>query len=1105
MTAGIINFFLLGVIIWLSTFMADSVLFFSTAGRWFVLILNSGVTLFFAYFFFLSAFIDYLRLSRSHDLLSVTKQIGRMYPSIRDTLTNAYQLINRLPVGSSNALREHAIKRFSDSISDTSFTAQLKWSAYLLPFNLIVPVFVGSILLLVLLPDMLGPSIKRILDPAGDYMMVPAYKIRIFPGDVKIISGKSLDIRAQYQGPEIEKCLLIYSFSDNEVFQSITMEGAAGHFQTRLQNIKKPLTYYVRAVPLVSADWKDKLISEEYDVSTLVTPVIDELSVVIDPPAYTGMPEKLLDLNVGDILTYPGSHISLSAKSSKPILTAKLVFSDSSEITGQIRENKFSVQFRTGQNLTYSVIVSDQEKLVNQDPIVYTITILDDIYPAVEVIDPGEDIELAADGALNLLIEGHDDFGFTSLSLHYQILGKSPETSDSTWQKIQLSIPRQSSKNFQQTYLWNFALLPVGFEDAVKYFVSLTDNDNISGPKEGRSGFYYIHFPSLDQLFSEFEMQQDENIQESEALTSESEELKKNLEEISREMKRENEINWERKRSIESSLEKQKKIQEKLEKIEQNLNKSIDKMEKNELFSPEIVDKYHQLQALFQEIATPELLQAMQEVQKSVDELNQKNAQQSMEKFKINQEQFKKNLERTLALFNKVKLEQELDRLIKMSEVMTNEQHDISDKLNEDKSLEQPERQNLIQKTAAQQEKLKQMQKALDLLLQNKDLKNYPSSSEELSDARSQTNQIGTDLNNTTDQLSRSEEEQAGQTSARSEQGMSALHQKLQNAQTKMQKADRENISTKMEKITDNLLKLSEQEEALIERTNKLSDYSDQFPEVAQSQQQLLENMNHVAKDILDLSHETFFLPPGIGQSLGSAHGNMNRSLSELENRRQETASAFQRQSMSGLNMSVLQMQQAMQAMGEEGSALGFEQFLKKMQQLSDSQGQLNQEGMNFFNQNQGSLSIEQQSQLKRMAAEQQAIRNSMDQLGQEVNNRSDVLGDLDNLAQEMEEVVKDLNALKIDRQTIERQQKILSRMLDAQKSVREQEYSKQRLAEIGQEYKKKSPDQPRNFEDLKLKQLNLDLLRALQEGYGPDYERIIETYFKELNADLSK
>ena len=191
--------------------------------------------------------------------------------------------------------------------------------------------------------------------------------------------------------------------------------------------------------------------------------------------------------------------------------------------------------------------------------------------------------------------------------------------------------------------------------------------------------------------------------------------------------------------------------------------------------------------------------------------------------------------------------------------------------------------------------------------------------------------------------------------------------------------------------------------------------------------------------------------------------------------------------------------------MGEAGSALGFEQFLEKMQQLSQGQGQLNQEGLNFFNNNKGALTLEQQGQLKRMAAEQQAIKESMENLGQQVKDNSDVLGDVDHMAKEMEEVVKDLQAMQIDRKTIERQQTILSRMLDAQKSVREKEYSKKRQAEVGKEYAQKSPGQPRNYEDLKLKQLNLDLLRALQEGYGPDYEKIIETYFKSLNADISK
>jgi hypothetical protein len=100
---------------------------------------------------------------------------------------------------------------------------------------------------------------------------------------------------------------------------------------------------------------------------------------------------------------------------------------------------------------------------------------------------------------------------------------------------------------------------------------------------------------------------------------------------------------------------------------------------------------------------------------------------------------------------------------------------------------------------------------------------------------------------------------------------------------------------------------------------------------------------------------------------------------------------------------------------------------------------------------------------------------------------------------------VNDLQELKLDRKTIERQQKILSRMLDAQKSVREREYSKKRLAEVGKDYIKKSPSKTTDIEDRRSRQLNLDLLRALQEGYNPDYEKLIEEYFRKLNINMTE
>jgi hypothetical protein len=190
--------------------------------------------------------------------------------------------------------------------------------------------------------------------------------------------------------------------------------------------------------------------------------------------------------------------------------------------------------------------------------------------------------------------------------------------------------------------------------------------------------------------------------------------------------------------------------------------------------------------------------------------------------------------------------------------------------------------------------------------------------------------------------------------------------------------------------------------------------------------------------------------------------------------------------------------------MSNSKSSLGFEQYLEQMQQLSNQQGQINQESLNLFGRNQGKLSMQQQGQLRRMAAEQGAIRKALEELGNNMQDDSDILGDLDQMAKEMGEVMNDLQSLKIDKKTIERQQQILSRMLDAQKSVREKDYSRKRLAEVGKNYQRKSPRTSESTENMKLKQLKLDLIRALREGYNPDYEKLIEDYFRTLNRDLS-
>jgi hypothetical protein len=827
--------------------------------------------------------------------------------------------------------------------------------------------------------------------------------------------------------------------------------------------------------------------------------------VVVTPPSYTKLPKQFFEVNVGDILAYPGSNINISAQANKTLNTAKIVFSDGNEIYSDIRENKFNFSFPVRISKTYLFTVNDTEGLYNREPIEYTITILEDQYPTVEIAEPGEDVEIAADGALNLIFEGNDDFGFNKLQLHYQIQRKVKAVSDSTWHQVAIYIPTPGDKYFQQSYFWNFAALPVSFDDGVKYYATLSDNDIVNGPKISRSDTYYIRFPSVEQLFADFNSAQNENLNDAEDLATESEDLKKDLEKISREMKREKELDWERKRSLETVLEKQKEIQKKLKKIEDDLDKAIKKLESNQLFSPDILENYKKLQDLFHEIATPELLQSMKDLEKSLNKLDKKQTQIATEKFKIDQQRFKENLERTLALFKRVKLEQELDKMVKMAEALEREQSEISETLSKSERLDTGKRKSLIQKEEDQQNLLKNLNNSLSNMMKNDLMNEFPKVMNNLENSKQIGKGIQDQMAEFINAMETTDQNTMQGNSGDMEQQLAQMQANLKNAQKSLLENSKQKILSKMKKVTDNLLKLSKDEEQLIEETKQLSNFSNKYPEIAGSQQQIIENMIRSTRDIIELSHETFFLPPGMSKSLNNAHSNMKKSVSELENHKQKTASNFQTHSMAELNKSIMQIQNSMEALNAAKSGLGFEQYLQQMQQLSGQQGKLNEESLNFFNANKGKLSLEQQGQLRRMSAEQKAIQESLENLAEGMQNRSDVLGSLDNMAKEMEEVVKELTRLKLDRGTIERQQKIFSRMLDAQKSVREKEYSKKRLAETGKEYIRISPDDPTEMENQRMKQLKLDLIRALNEGYNPDYEKLIEEYFRTLNINLPK
>ncbi len=736
LAAGTIHLIVFLSVIWISTFAADTVLYFSRSVRWFVLIVNSSLSLYLFYRFIGEHLIQLFHsINMSHKMIVAAREIGYLKPEIADRLLNTYQLQSTQEKFSSPELRRFAVNRFSEMIKNDDFRSLLNLRSFIIPYSWIVLILLGGVLLSAFMGNQLSVSLKRVLNPAGDYQLIQDYRFKVMPGDTTIIAGYPFDVRADFLGPSVGQLKIEVLEPEKAAARSIELEKKGPVYIASITGMRSSFNYYVSAVPLWEIGQEQVLKSDQYQVRVITPPAVNDLQITITPPAYTGLEKSHLEPNIGDVLAYRGSTVDFSARLNKEVQSVVLVFSSGESIPATVRGRSASAEFSLKDAGSYQIHLLDKLNIANEDPINYRLETMEDLIPSVSLIEPGQDIDISPDAALNLVFEGRDDFGFSRMWLSYQIISSLDIASDSTWRQIPLFIPTGQQKYFQQQFLWQFTNISVGFGDAIKYYLALSDNDRINGPKTGFSGTYLINFPTIEQVFAAIDQKQQESIEENEKINDESERLRETLEQITREMKRDKEIDWERQKQIESALNKQNEIQDKLDKIQENLEETLRKLDQSQMISPEVLEKYQQLQKLFQEIASPELLKSMQSLQEALEKLDQNEIEKSLEDFKQNQEKFAENLDRTLELFRKVQFEQELDRLNKMAEKALRDQKTITDNLSNRADIEEQ-----IQQQNRQDELIAAIRENLEKLMQNDLLTRYPEAQQELMQSEAQLN-----------------------------------------------------------------------------------------------------------------------------------------------------------------------------------------------------------------------------------------------------------------------------------------------------------------------------------------------------------------------------
>jgi uncharacterized phage infection (PIP) family protein YhgE len=230
-----------------------------------------------------------------------------------------------------------------------------------------------------------------------------------------------------------------------------------------------------------------------------------------------------------------------------------------------------------------------------------------------------------------------------------------------------------------------------------------------------------------------------------------------------------------------------------------------------------------------------------------------------------------------------------------------------------------------------------------------------------------------------------------------------------------------------------------------------------------------------------------------------------------LAERDKSNAIFAQRQSLGGVNelstmvASLLDQLQNQQQSGS-GGGMSMQQFMEQLQKMSGKQQQLNQQIQQMINDMQGDrLSQDQMKRLNQLSRQQNNIRKQLKELQQkgQLESGDRVLSELQRMSEQMEDAINDIRGGQLDRQLMQRQQNILSRMLSAEKAVQERGKEDRREATTAEERPSSVPP------EVTLEQLQQRIRKMLNDPnrtkFTEDYQRLIEQYFELLKKEKKK
>lgn len=1030
------------------------------------------------------------------------RMIGERMPNVKDRLLNLLQLSRSKE---DSVLAYASIMQKSSSMEPLVFESviDLTQNRRFLKY-LALPV--AALLILFLInQQIITDSTKRIIHFNQEFSPEAPFEFIIENKSLTGFFNEDFEFIIRLEGSTIPDQAYVVSGGQRYKFEDL----GENRFSYTFENLQSSLDLQIAAAGFFSPS---------YHVRLLNRPELTGFEIELDYPAYTQRKDDMLR-NAGNLEVPEGTTARwnlLTAHAQK----AGISFASEDRIHDfQATDNQeFTFSKRFVETDQYEISLQNDESR-NRDRISYQVSVVKDQRPQISV-NSFSDTVLYKRMVLGGMIG--DDYGLTGLDLHYKVLDEAQN--EVGGQRIRIPILKNQ---LQQSFVYNWSLDSIKLMPGhqLEYYLKVWDNDGINGRKSSQSAVYKFFVPSEDQLVA--------NINESNRQTqsridqglNKASDLRQQIENVHQQLKGKQNLDWQDKKMLEDVIKQKENLDELLREIARQ-NKSM--QEKKDTFTEQderIREKAEQIQKLMDELLDDETKKLFEELQKLLKEkTDMSQLQKLLDKLNQNTGNLEKELDRMLEMFKQFQFETKFDQtiqdlnrqieaqkeLLEKTESLSGEKEEKG-KPKESKSDDAENQEN----SAAEENKGGEEQTAEDLARRQEELKNkFDQTKQELEELR----QLGEELDQSDDvpeedmaeeisneqQQSQENLEQNKPSNSKQNQQkaidqMQEMQQQMEGAQnSSMMEIDMENLEA-LRHILHGLIKLSYDQEDLMKNFSELTSNDPRFNGLAESQLQLQDNAKVLEDSLLSLAKRDPFMGSFVTREVSELNERLDKVSEANKERKRPQAQSEMQMAMTSINNLALMldshfdMMMQMMANAKPSMKKGKSKNSPK-QNLSQLQQQLNQKIQEL--RNSGKTGRQLSEELAEMAAEQERIRRAMQELQEQMKKEGTMPGG--DLPAKMEQTEMDLVNKQLTDQLIKRQQEILTRLLEAEKSMREQDLDDERKGETAKDY---DQEVPKAFEEyLRLKEKEVELLKTVPPKLYPYYKKEVDEYFKRMS-----